>query len=375
MLRPRGLPGSLRASRSSPSPCRRRAAGKRSGCRTWRGVPGALDVEELLEARGESVAPGQLREVAARRASSDRRPTASPSALCPSSSQRYGIGHLDAVQRVDLIASLRGRVRKGGRRGGRRGEGVATGTEGATGGSRRRRAGGLGLGAARERAEESESERGGGSCQGAETIAAITRTSSRKPSRAMSAMESEALQNPSNVKLGREPSYPSAPPPPMRLATRARRFLREHGRKLWWLHSAYALALGTGVVAFAQQGFDHARWLAVSLGLAWLLVVLLFRLFEPARRSVRAFDTARPEDAGALLRDDVRAQEPLPGDALLSPALLLEVDDARRRQRVVRASCSRPARSCRRWTSSSIASSCAGAGWRRRSTRSRSSGA
>jgi Family of unknown function (DUF5924)/Protein of unknown function (DUF2914) len=66
----------------------------------------------------------------------------------------------------------------------------------------------------------------------------------------------------------------------MRLATRARRFFREHGPKLWWLHSVYALALGTGVVAFAQRGFDHARWLAVSLGLAWLLVVLLFRVFE-----------------------------------------------------------------------------------------------
>jgi hypothetical protein len=88
------------------------------------------------------------------------------------------------------------------------------------------------------------------------------------------------LQNPPNFKLGREPSYPSAPPPAMRLSTRARRLLREHGRKLWWLHSAYALALGAGVVAFAQRGFDHARWLAVSLGAAWLLVVVLFRLFE-----------------------------------------------------------------------------------------------
>src|ERR1700742_584581 len=66
----------------------------------------------------------------------------------------------------------------------------------------------------------------------------------------------------------------------MRLSTRARRLLRDHGHKLWWLHSAYALALGAGVVAFAQRGFDHARWLAVSLGFAWLLVVLLFRIFE-----------------------------------------------------------------------------------------------
>jgi hypothetical protein len=51
-----------------------------------------------------------------------------------------------------------------------------------------------------------------------------------------------------------------------------------HGRKLWWLHSVYALLLGTSVVAFAQKGFEHARWLSVSLGLAWLLVVAIFRL-------------------------------------------------------------------------------------------------
>jgi hypothetical protein len=59
---------------------------------------------------------------------------------------------------------------------------------------------------------------------------------------------------------------------------RVRAFLRLHGRKLWWLHSAYALLLGCSVVAFAQKGFEHARWLSVSLGAAWLLVVAIFRL-------------------------------------------------------------------------------------------------
>src|SRR5262249_3486406 len=59
---------------------------------------------------------------------------------------------------------------------------------------------------------------------------------------------------------------------------RVRTFMQKHGRKLWWLHSAYALGLGIAVVAFAQKGFDHARWLAVSIGAAWLLVVLFFRL-------------------------------------------------------------------------------------------------
>ena len=100
----------------------------------------------------------------------------------------------------------------------------------------------------------------------------------------------------SNVKLGRDraPSLDLGSGPPMRLTTRARQFLREHGRQLWWLHSAYALALGTGVVAFAHKGFAHARWMAVTLGIAWLLVVLVFRLFAPAGE-MRAFDAADPK--------------------------------------------------------------------------------
>lgn len=63
--------------------------------------------------------------------------------------------------------------------------------------------------------------------------------------------------------------------------------MKRHGRKLWWLHSAYALGLGVTVVAFAQKGFDHARWLAVSVGAAWLLVVLFFRLFGSGREQTQ----------------------------------------------------------------------------------------
>jgi hypothetical protein len=80
--------------------------------------------------------------------------------------------------------------------------------------------------------------------------------------------------------------------PVVRLSTRVRLFLRDHGRKLWWLHSAYALAIGAGVVLFAQRGFEHARWLAVALGLAWLLVVLVFRLFGSGDQH-RAFETTQ----------------------------------------------------------------------------------
>jgi len=83
---------------------------------------------------------------------------------------------------------------------------------------------------------------------------------------------------------------PFAPSPRERLKS----FMRAHGRKLWWLHSAYALGLGITVVAFAQKGLDHARWLAVSVGAAWLLVVLFFRLFGSGREQAH-LHTAGPK--------------------------------------------------------------------------------
>ncbi len=82
---------------------------------------------------------------------------------------------------------------------------------------------------------------------------------------------------PSNVRVV-EP-VPFAPTPRERL----RSFARLHGRKLWWIHSAYALGLGIAVVAFAQKGFEHARWLAITCSAAWLLVVLFFRVHGSGR--------------------------------------------------------------------------------------------
>lgn len=84
-------------------------------------------------------------------------------------------------------------------------------------------------------------------------------------------------ETPANVRMV-EP-VPYAPTPRQRVKS----FMRKHGRKLWWLHSAYALGLGITVVAFAHKGFDHARWLAVSVGAAWLLVVLFFRVHGSGR--------------------------------------------------------------------------------------------
>lgn len=63
------------------------------------------------------------------------------------------------------------------------------------------------------------------------------------------------------------------------LLDRLRSVLSRHGRKLWWLHSFYALALGASVVLFAQKGFERARFLAISIVVAWLLVIALFRIF------------------------------------------------------------------------------------------------
>ena len=60
---------------------------------------------------------------------------------------------------------------------------------------------------------------------------------------------------------------------------RIRAFLKRHHAKLWWLHSAYALALGALVATFAQKGFENARLLVIMVIVTWVLVVLLFRFF------------------------------------------------------------------------------------------------
>jgi Family of unknown function (DUF5924)/Protein of unknown function (DUF2914) len=79
------------------------------------------------------------------------------------------------------------------------------------------------------------------------------------------------------------------PPVPYRRSPvdRLRAFLKLHGRKLWWLHSAYALGLGVTVVTFAKKGFDRAHWLAASASAAWLLVILFFRVFGSGRQQTQ----------------------------------------------------------------------------------------
>jgi hypothetical protein len=59
----------------------------------------------------------------------------------------------------------------------------------------------------------------------------------------------------------------------------AKDFIKRNEKLMWWGHTAYALALGAFVATFAQKGFERARLLALSLTLAWVLVVFFFRFF------------------------------------------------------------------------------------------------
>ncbi len=78
------------------------------------------------------------------------------------------------------------------------------------------------------------------------------------------------------------PTRPADPEPPTRwteIKEIAKEFLHKHERKIWWLHTVYALSLGAFVATFSQKGFEQARFLTLSLGFVWLLVVAFFRFF------------------------------------------------------------------------------------------------
>ena len=68
------------------------------------------------------------------------------------------------------------------------------------------------------------------------------------------------------------------PATPAGLRWRARAWLARHHRKLWWLHSLYALVLGAFVVAFAQKGLVYVRWVTLFLVAMWGIIVLVFRV-------------------------------------------------------------------------------------------------
>ena len=49
------------------------------------------------------------------------------------------------------------------------------------------------------------------------------------------------------------------------------------------MHSLYALALGLGVIFFASKGFTHARWLTLSLGVVWVVLIFFFRIYKSGK--------------------------------------------------------------------------------------------
>lgn len=76
-------------------------------------------------------------------------------------------------------------------------------------------------------------------------------------------------------------SYTPAPGAPKPTPVgRARQFLARHGTALWWMHSGYALSLGIFVVLFARKGYDHARWLVLTLSAVFILLVAFYRFVQ-----------------------------------------------------------------------------------------------
>ncbi len=70
---------------------------------------------------------------------------------------------------------------------------------------------------------------------------------------------------------------------PVGLVAGIKAFLHKHHQKLWWLHSAYALALGAFVATFAAKGLAHVRWLLLFVLVAWFIIVAVFRLAGSGR--------------------------------------------------------------------------------------------
>jgi len=100
---------------------------------------------------------------------------------------------------------------------------------------------------------------------------------------------------PGDVPMGGppEPPGPQAPgePPPRR---NLKAYVVRYGRMLWWFHSFYALGLGIFIIIYAQKGFTHARWLSISLAGAWVVVLLIFRLFGSGKeRALEGRDKLR----------------------------------------------------------------------------------
>jgi len=73
-----------------------------------------------------------------------------------------------------------------------------------------------------------------------------------------------------------DPATPAAPPP-----GKLKRILR----KIWWLHSGFALSFGVGVMLFARAGLAHADKVMIALFASWTLLFIALRfIVGPANR-------------------------------------------------------------------------------------------
>jgi len=68
-------------------------------------------------------------------------------------------------------------------------------------------------------------------------------------------------------------------------------------RKLWWLHSMWALVFGVGVMMYARKGLAHADKLLLILAASWFLVFF-------ALRFIVGPDNQRPDDK--LIKKGIR---------------------------------------------------------------------
>ncbi|MEC8022559.1 MAG: hypothetical protein VX223_01405, partial [Myxococcota bacterium] len=56
---------------------------------------------------------------------------------------------------------------------------------------------------------------------------------------------------------------------------------RSWARRLWWIHSMYALGLGIFISLYVGQDFSYARWLLLSAVAIWSILLAIYRVFGP----------------------------------------------------------------------------------------------
>jgi hypothetical protein len=74
-----------------------------------------------------------------------------------------------------------------------------------------------------------------------------------------------------------EQTVPKTPGKEEKPKGRIKQFLEKHGRKLWWLHSVWALTWGILFMILAGKGYGYARFLLMSVCILWVVVVFFFR--------------------------------------------------------------------------------------------------